>query len=164
MLLQWEILLVWNAFNVKSFEWRVLLEMARVYKTYKKWALTNHNKFTGYYYTRTRWLAINELCKPIVQHVFCATEGMNAKIRFSMKFIYFIVFNCLHVSCYIFVCNFVKDMDFAGLSNANDNATYENVVSEREFVIIIFSTHWIKTSRGRKEQSLFFFVFRGVNR
>lgn len=122
-----------------------------IYETCKKWAFTNHNKFIGHYYARAWWLAMNGLCKSILQHVFCATEGMNAKIICAMKFMYFIVFNCLHVSCYIFICNFVKDMDFAGLSDANNYITYGNAVSEIKFVIVIFSTHWIKTSRGRKE-------------
>jgi hypothetical protein len=80
---------------------------------------------------------MNGQCKPIPQHVISITEGMKAKIVYAMKFMYFIVLNCLPVSCYTSMCNFAKDMDFGGLPGTNDYATYANAVSGREFVIAI---------------------------
>ena len=100
-------------------------------------ALTDHNKSTRHYYARTRWLAMNRQCKPIPQHVLCITEVMKAKIVCAMKFMYFIVLNCLPMSCYITMCNFAKDMDFGGLPTVNDYATYGNAVSGKEFVTAI---------------------------
>ena len=49
---------------------------------------------------------------------------------------YFIIQNCLLVSIY----NFVKDMNFGGLLTTIDYAIYMNVVSRREFVIVLFNT------------------------
>ena len=65
------------------------------------------------------------------------TEGMKAKIITAMKFMYFIVLNCLPMSCYTSMCNFAKELDFGGLHGSKDYATYANVILEREFVIAI---------------------------
>ena len=64
-------------------------------------------------------------------------EGMKAKIITAMKFIYFIVFNCLTMSCYTSMCNFTKEMDFGGLLGSKDYATYANAILGREFMIVI---------------------------
>ena len=62
---------------------------------------------------------------------------MKAKIITAMKFMYFIVFNCLPVSCYTFICNFAKNMDFGGLPGTKDYAIYANAILGRKFVIAI---------------------------
>jgi hypothetical protein len=80
---------------------------------------------------------MNGQYKPIPQHVFCKTEGIKAKIISAMKFMYFIVLNCLPMSCYTSMCNFAKDIDFGSLLGTNNYATYENDVSGREFVTAI---------------------------
>ena len=79
---------------------------------------------------------MNAQCKPIPQYVFCTTKGMKTKIISAMNFMYFIVFNYLHVSCYTSICNFAKDMEFGGLRGTNNYATYRNTVLVREFVIV----------------------------
>ena len=60
-----------------------------------------------------------------------------AKIIIAMKFMYFIVLNCLPISCYTSMCNFAKDMDFEDLPSTNDYATYGNVILGRKFLIVI---------------------------
>ena len=100
-------------------------------------ALNDHNKSTRHCYARTRWLSMNGQCKPIPQHVSSTIEGMKAKIITAMKFMYFIVLNCLPISCYTSMCNFAKEMDFGGLPGSKDCATYANAISGREFVIAI---------------------------
>ena len=74
----------------------------------QKWVHTDHNKSTCHYYAKTRWFAMNEQCKLIPQFVSCITKGMKAKIISAMNFMYFIVLDCLNVSCYTSMCNFVK--------------------------------------------------------
>ena len=81
---------------------------------------------------------MNGQCKLILQFVSCIIKGMKAKIISAMKFMYFIVFACLHVSCYTFMCNFVKDVDFGDLLGTNEYATYGNAVSEKKFITAIF--------------------------
>jgi hypothetical protein len=98
---------------------------------------------------------MNGQCKSIPQHVFCTTEGMKAKIIYAMKFMYFIVLYCLHVSCYKFMCNFAKNMDFGGLLGTNDYTTYGNTVSEKEFINVI-SQH-IKSKQVEEVRSNYCF-------
>ena len=62
---------------------------------------------------------------------------MKAKIITAMKFMYFIVLNCLPMSCYMSMCNFAKEMDFGGLPGSKDFATYANAILEQKFVISI---------------------------
>ena len=100
-------------------------------------ALNDHNKSTCHCYVRTRWLFINGQCKPIPQHVSSTIEGMKAKIITAMKFMYFIVLNCLPMSYYTSMCNFAEEMDFGGLLGSKDYATYANAILRRKFVIAI---------------------------
>ena len=100
-------------------------------------ALNDQNKSTRYCYARTKWLSMNGQCKPIPQHLPSTIEGMKAKIITAIKFMYFIVLNCLPMSCYTSMCNFAKEMDFGGLPSSKDYVTYANAISGREFVIAI---------------------------
>ena len=105
------------------------------YRNLQRKVLNDHNKSTRHCYVQTRWLSMNGQCKPIPQYVFSTIEGMKAKIITVMKFMYFIVLNCLPMSFYTCMCNFAKEMDFGGLTGNKDYATYANAISGREFVI-----------------------------
>ena len=83
---------------------------------------------------------------------------MKVKIIFALNFVYFIVFNCHHVSYYTCICNFAKDMDFEGLPSTNDYAIYGNVVSEREFVTAI-SQHIESKQVEEIRSNLYFYLF-----
>ena len=100
-------------------------------------SLNGHSKSTRHYYARTKWLYINGQCKPLPQHVSSITEGMKTIIITVIKFMCFIVLNCLLVSSYTSMCNFAKGTDFGGLLGTKDYATFANAVSRREFVITI---------------------------
>ena len=69
--------------------------------------------------------------------MFDLTKSMEEKIITAMKFMYFIVLNCLSISCYTSMCNFAKAVDFRGLLTTKDYTIYTNIILGREFVIII---------------------------
>jgi hypothetical protein len=100
-------------------------------------ALNDHNKSAAQCHVRTKWLAFQGQCKPIKKHISTITEDMKAKIITAMKCMYFIMLNCLPMSCYTSMCNFAKSMEFGGLPIIEDYGTYTNAVSGREFVLAI---------------------------
>ena len=90
----------------------------------------------------------------ISQYVSTIFKGIKAKIIIVMKFICFIVFNCLFVSCYTSICNFTEGMDFGSFFGAKDYATYTN---ERKFVIAI--AQYIELNQVEEVRKTFFFLY-----
>ena len=136
ILLQWMVILVWNASIMKGFKWRVLLLRTRVHKTCKNEFLlttTTLHATTMQRHDDLQWM--DNAC---LFHSMCLAKLKVWSQNHICNEVH--VFYCIHsflVSCYTCICNFTKDMDFGSLPSTNDYATYENAVLKSEFVTAI---------------------------
>ncbi len=102
--------------------------------------LLKHNLSNQHSYARTRWLGLQgKIARSMETHMQEALESNKVKIISSIKMIYFLSLNNMHLSFFLDLIKFGRYMKMPNISVVNDYGTYENAVSGREFLLAIAS-------------------------
>jgi hypothetical protein len=102
--------------------------------------LLKHNLSNQHIYARTRWLGSQEkIARSMETHIQKALESNKVKIISSMKMIYFLSLNNMSLSSFPDLIKFRRYMEMPSISAVNDYGTYENAISDREFLLAIAS-------------------------